>query len=193
MTIRKLYKFENAHIVRGCSTRRCSRSIHGHSYKAEIFFTASTLDRGQMIYDFGLAKRMIGDFIDAFDHAITLWSEDDPAYIADMKKWSERWVELPLNPSVEQFARIFFLVADRMLQQTKMVNGEGDVRIESVIVHETETGYAKAVREDVYDSTMGPIELDRIEFSERVKEEWANPRMFDELLAGKTFVNPDIV
>ncbi len=146
---------------------------------------------GQLL--FFAHEHQVGDFIDAFDHAITLWSEDDPAYIADMKKWSERWVELPLNPSVEQFARIFFLVADRMLQQTKMVNGEEDVRIESVIVHETETGYAKAVREDVYDSTMGPIELDRIEFSERVKEEWANPRMFDELLAGKTFVNPDIV
>lgn len=30
MLIRKLFKFENAHIVRGCSTRRCSHSIHGH-------------------------------------------------------------------------------------------------------------------------------------------------------------------
>ncbi|HBO79718.1 MAG TPA: 6-carboxytetrahydropterin synthase QueD, partial [Cupriavidus sp.] len=28
MLIRKLFRFENAHIVRGCSTRRCSHSIH---------------------------------------------------------------------------------------------------------------------------------------------------------------------
>ena len=35
MIIRKLFKFENAHIVRGCSTQRCRASLHGHSYKVE--------------------------------------------------------------------------------------------------------------------------------------------------------------
>ena len=193
MTIRKLYKFENAHIVRGCTSQRCSRSIHGHSYKVELLFSAPSLDRGQMVYDFGLTKGMIKEFIDAFDHAITLWHGDDPAYIADMKKWSERWVELPVNPSAEQFARTIFLLVDRVLEQTKMVNGESKVALESVIVHETDTGYARADRKDAYDSTMGPIQLDTIVFSERIKEEWTNPKMFDELLEGKTFVNPTIV
>ncbi|WP_300369284.1 6-carboxytetrahydropterin synthase [Hydrogenimonas sp.] len=193
MIIRKLYKFENAHIVRHCTSRRCSRSIHGHSYKVELLFSAPNLDRGQMVYDFGLTKGMIKEFIDAFDHAITLWRGDDPAYIADMKKWSERWIELPVNPSAEQFARTFFLLIDRVLKQTKMVNGESEVTLESVIVHETDTGYAKADRDDAYNSTMGPTELDTIIFSERVKEEWANPKMFDELLAGRMFVNPNVV
>ena len=36
MLIRKLFKFENAHIVRGCSTERCKYSIHGHSYKVTV-------------------------------------------------------------------------------------------------------------------------------------------------------------
>ena len=36
MLIRKLYGFENAHIVRNCSSDRCRRSIHGHSYKVEV-------------------------------------------------------------------------------------------------------------------------------------------------------------
>jgi len=193
MTIRKLYRFENAHIVRQCTSRRCSRSIHGHSYKVELLFTAPSLDRGQMVYDFGLTKGMIKEFIDAFDHAITLWSGDDPAYLADMKKWSERWVELPVNPSAEQFARTIFLLVDRVLRQTEMINGESDVMLESVIVHETETGYAKAERDDAYNATMGPTELDRIVFSDRVKAEWSNPKMFEELLAGKRFLNPDIV
>lgn len=193
MIIRKLYKFENAHIVRGCTSRRCSRSIHGHSYKVELLFTAPSLDRGQMVYDFGLTKGMIKDFIDAFDHAITLWSDDDPNYLADMKKWSERWVELPVNPSAEQFARTFFLLIDRVLQQTDMINGESDVALESVIVHETETGYAQADRNDAYNCDMGVIELEKIIFSEQVKAEWRNPKMFEELLAGKRFVNPSVV
>ena len=193
MVIRKLFRFENAHIVRHCTSRRCSRSLHGHSYRVELLFEASSLDRGQMVYDFGLTKGMIKDFIDSFDHAITLWSGDDPAYLRDMKRWSERWVQLPVNPSAEQFARTIFLLVDKVLQQTEMVNGEAEVRLQAVIVHETETGYARAEREDAYDSTMGPTNLDTILFSERVMQEWRNPRMFEELLAGKRFVNPDEV
>ena len=193
MVIRKLFRFENAHIVRHCTSRRCSRSLHGHSYKVELLFEASSLDRGQMVYDFGLTKGMIKDFIDSFDHAITLWSGDDPAYLRDMKRWSERWVQLPVNPSAEQFARTIFLLVDRVLQQTEMANGEAEVRLQAVIVHETETGYARAEREDAYDSTMGPTYLDTIRFSERVRQEWRNPKMFEELLAGKRFVNPDEV
>lgn len=193
MIIRKLYKFENAHIVRKCTSRRCSRSLHGHSYKVELFFTAPLLDRGEMVYDFGLTKGMIKDFIDAFDHAITLWSGDDPDYLQDMKKWSERWVELPVNPSAEQFARTFFLIIDRVLQQTDMVNGESNVTLDSVIVHETETGYAKADRNDAYNEAMGIIDLKKIIFSDQVKAEWKNPKMFEELLEGKRFVNPSTV
>ena len=54
MLIRKLFRFENAHIVRGCSTRRYAHSIHGHSYKVELLLEAHALDHGQMVYDFGL-------------------------------------------------------------------------------------------------------------------------------------------
>jgi len=193
MTIRKLFKFENAHIVRHCTSRRCSRSIHGHSYKVELLFTAPSLDRGQMVYDFGLTKGVIKDFIESFDHAITLWSGDDPAYLRDMKKWSERWVELPVNPSAEQFARTFFLLVDAVLRHTEMCNGESDVALSGVIVHETDTGYAHATREDAYNSTMGPTRLDTIHFSERVREEWHDPEMFSRLLRGERFKNPKMI
>lgn len=70
MLIRKLFKFENAHIVRNCTSDRCKRSIHGHSYKVELLLKASKLDHGQMVYDFGLLKGVIKDLYDAFDHAI---------------------------------------------------------------------------------------------------------------------------
>ena len=193
MKIRKMFRFENAHVVRGCTTRRCSRSIHGHSYRVELVFSSSALDRGQMVYDFGLTKGMIKAFIDSFDHAITLWSGDDPQYLEDMKRWSERWVEIPVNPSAEQYARLFFVLVDRVLKQTEMVNMESGVTLERVIVHETETGYAEADREDAYSSVFGEIDLCEVVFSQRVKEEWENPRMFDELLEGKSFINPDTV
>lgn len=70
MLIRKLFKFENAHVVRNCTSDRCKRSIHGHSYKVELLLKASKLDHGQMVYDFGLLKGVIKDLFDSFDHAI---------------------------------------------------------------------------------------------------------------------------
>ena len=90
MLIRKLFKFENAHIVRGCTTQRCSQNIHGHSYKVEVILESNYLDDGQMVYDFGLTKLAIKELIDSFDHGITLWSKDDPAYLEAMKRHSAR-------------------------------------------------------------------------------------------------------
>lgn len=49
MLIRKLFKFENAYIVRCCSTRRCSHSIHGHSDKVELLLEAHAPGQGRMI------------------------------------------------------------------------------------------------------------------------------------------------
>ncbi len=63
MLIRKLFKFENAHVVRNCTSDRCKRSIHGHSYKVELLLKASKLDHGQMVYDFGLLKGVIKDLL----------------------------------------------------------------------------------------------------------------------------------
>lgn len=181
MLIRKLFKFENAHIVRGCSTRRCSHSIHGHSYKVELLLEAQALDHGQMVYDFGLLKRGARDLIDAFDHAVTLWSEDDPAYVAAMQQHSERWVLMPVSPSAEQFSRVFFRLIDVLLDMADKINGEGDVALHSVIVHETDTGYAQCFRADAYNPRMGRIDLEAIEFSPAVIGEWADPDLFEQL------------
>jgi 6-pyruvoyltetrahydropterin/6-carboxytetrahydropterin synthase len=190
MLIRKVFKFESAHIVRGCSTRRCSRSLHGHSYKIEVLIEAHAFDQGQMVYDFGLLKGTVRDFIDAFDHAVTFWTGDDPDYIAQCKRFSERWVGLPVSPSAEQFSRVLFRLIDAVLGNTEMVNGEQDVRLHSIIAHETDTGYAQCFREDASNPRMGEFELSRISFSEQVKSEWANPQMFAKLLAGEPFINP---
>ena len=157
MIIRKLFKFENAHIVRNCTSDRCKRSIHGHSYKVELLLKASKLDHGQMVYDFGLLKGVIKELYDAFDHAICFWEHDDPEYIQACKKFSARWVSLPVSPSAEQFSRIFFYLAQQVLASTITQNGEGDVEVYSVIVHETDTGYAQSFLEDIENAQMGEL------------------------------------
>lgn len=190
MIIRKMFKFENAHIVRGCSTRRCSENIHGHSYKIEVLLESNYLDHGQMVYDFGLTKLYIKELIDSFDHTITLWSEDDLEYISAMKKYSNRWVELPVSPSAEQFSRVIYLMVERVLECTKMQNGEQDVKLHSIIVHETETGYAQGFKEDAHSEMMGKIPLEEIVFSGQVSAEWSDPELWNKLLARDSLLNP---
>jgi 6-pyruvoyltetrahydropterin/6-carboxytetrahydropterin synthase len=193
MIIRKLFKFENAHIVRNCSTKRCRSSLHGHSYRVEVLFESNFLDHGQMVYDFGLMKQNMKDLIDAFDHAITLWSGDEQEYIDDMIQHSERYVILPVSPSAEQFSRLFFLLIDKLLKQTTCKNGEKEVALHSIIVHETATGYAQAFREDAYSKVMGIITLDEIIFSNAILDEWHDPKLFEKLKEGGSFINPTTV
>ncbi len=190
MRIRKLFRFENAHVVRNCTSDRCRRSIHGHSYQVELILEAQRLDHGQMVYDFGLLKGVIRDLIDSFDHAICFWDRDDPDYVAACQRFSARWIRLPVSPSAEQFSRVFFFLVDQVLHQTDTRNAEGDVRVHSVIVHETATGYAQCFREDVDNVQMGALSLDAIEFSEQIQHEWANPAMYAMLCRGERFTNP---
>ncbi len=190
MIIRKLFKFENAHIVRGCSSLKCSQNIHGHSYKVEVLLESNYLDNGQMVYDFGLTKLYIKDIIDSFDHAITLWSGDDREYIESMKKHSLRWIELPVSPSAEQFSRVFFILIERVLECTIMVNGEKGVKLNSIIVHETDTGYAQGFREDAYNKLMGEIEIKDIIFSKEIQNSWSDNSFWDKLLNKKRIINP---
>ena len=193
MIIRKLFKFENAHIVRGCSSVKCRSSLHGHSYQIELLFESNFLDNGQMVYDFGLMKQNMKALVESFDHAITLWSGDSKHYVSDMKAHSDRWIELPVSPSAEQFSRVIFVMIDKLLQLTSTVNGEKEVKLNSVIVHETQTGYAQAFSDDAYSKNMGELALEEIVFSEEVKNDWTDPELWEKIKREEPFINPDKV
>ncbi|MDA3045873.1 6-carboxytetrahydropterin synthase [Campylobacter sp. VBCF_06 NA8] len=187
MIIRKMYEFENAHIVRFCGSQRCRGSIHGHSYKCEVLLSSNYLDNAGMVYDFGYMKLGIRDLIDSFDHATTIFSGESDEYKNDLKKYSARWIEIPQNASAEQFARIFFILIRRLLELSEMKNGEREVRLYSVIVHETSTGYAQCFEEDADNENMGKIELEDIKFSPGVMAEWRDKKMFEKLVNGVKF------
>ncbi len=187
MIIRKLYRFEAAHIVRNCSSDRCKYSIHGHSFRCELQLTADRLDRGQMIYDFGLLKTHIKDFLDGFDHSSLFWEREAPRYVRAIKTNSKRWVSLPVSPTAEQISRVIFVACQALLDRTDRANGDGSARIHSVIIHETETGSAQCFRDDAYNAAMGEIDLSRVVFSPDVKAEWRDPKMWDKLLKGGRF------
>ena len=189
MIIRKLYKFEASHIVRNCSSDRCKYSVHGHSFRVELLLTSDKLDDGQMVYDFGLLKGTVKDFLDGFDHASLFWDKESTTYAKAVKDNSKRWVQLPISPTAEQLTRVIFVAVQALLDQTDKVNGDESARVHSVILHETETGYAQCFRQDAYDAGMGEIDLKRIVWSQAVKDEWREPKMWDKLVSGGRFKN----
>ena len=194
MIIRKLFRFEAAHIVRNCSSDRCKYSVHGHSFRCELLLSADRFDRGQMVYDFGLLKNHVKCLMDAFDHSTLFWARESSAYKIAMKAHSKRWVELPVSPTAEQLTRVIFVAAQALLDNTEKANGDDGARIHSVILHETETGSAQCFREDAENPQMGAIDLSQIVFSRQVTVEWRDPKMWDKLLKGARFktASPEI-
>ena len=194
MLIRKKFKFEGAHIVRNCSSKRCKYSLHGHSYVVEVFFTADGLDNGQMIMDFGLTKGTIKDFIDSFDHAYSFWNAESIDFVDWIKTQSARWISMPVSPSAESYSLMLLFVIDKILNATEFNNGEKNPRVYSVRVHETETGYAEAFKEDL---DWINYDLEDIQFSDEIMQEWQDPGMFQKLIAAskynqKCFQNPKV-
>lgn len=179
MIIRKLMRFEGAHIVRNCSSNRCKHSIHGHSYIVELFFTSKGLDNGMMVMDFGLMKGNIKDVVDSFDHAYSMWNKESDEFKRFIKSQSERWIEMPVSPSAEAYAIMLFKIIHTMMQATEFANGEQRVQLHSVRVHETATGYAEAF---YYDLEWVDFYLEDVVFSYGVKAEWQDPDMYDKLL-----------
>lgn len=198
MIIRKKFTFEGSHIVRNCSSDRCKRSLHGHGYVVEVFLTAKGFDNGMMIYDFGLMKGTIKDFIDSFDHAHSLWNMEKEEDKNFFKQYSLRWIEMPVSPSAEGYALMFTYVIDQILRNTEFCNGEQEVKVHAVRVHETTTGYAEASMQDVisYRAMAMPehqkLTLSNIGLSDQIKVEWQDSSMWDKLIKGVKFKNPAI-
>ena len=81
-------------------------------------------------------------------------------------------------------------MVERVLACTDMQNGEREVNLHSIIVHETETGYAQGFKEDAHSELMGKIALEDIVFSSQVQSEWSEPRLWKMLMNNEKIKNP---
>ena len=195
MIIRKLFKFEGAHIVRDCSSDRCKKSIHGHSYIVEVKLKSFMLDNASMVVDFGLLKGTVRDTVDAFDHAYSLWTKEKDDYKTFVKSHSDRWIEMPCSPTAEMYAVMFYAIINKIIKKTQFNNGEKDVELLSVRVHETDTGWAEADQNDYINIWLrGGYSINNIVFSDGIKREWKDPQMWDKILCDSdiTFINPKV-
>jgi 6-pyruvoyltetrahydropterin/6-carboxytetrahydropterin synthase len=170
MKIRKEFRVESAHIVRNCTSHRCSHSIHGHSAVVEVFLEGNKLDNAHMLYDFGLMKGTVKEFIDSMDHCYILCSKDSEEFRNFIKDNCDRWIELPFNPSAEMLSVFIFKYIQHIIYHTNTSNGEGNIKVNSVRYHETTTGYAECNQTDAGAFWDKEWEVD---FSDGVIKDWS--------------------
>lgn len=171
MQVTKIFRVESSHRVVNCSSERCKYSLHGHSAVIELTMECKTPDLGGMVYDFGLMKGTIKEFIDSMDHCNIFYKYDDEAYVDFIKKFNDRWIELPISPSAEFLSAFIFKACQYILDRTVCANGEGNVKISSVKYHETSTGSATCSTADI--PIWAPYELTDVVFSEGVTNDWS--------------------
>jgi 6-pyruvoyltetrahydropterin/6-carboxytetrahydropterin synthase len=177
MIIRKKFRFEGAHIVRNCTSRRCRENIHGHSYEVEVFLKSDRLDKGFMVMDFVLLNH-VAEFIHSFDHSYTLWDQESIEVKESIYRINTRVAEIPVSPSAEGYALLFFFVIGRIISNIRLTNGEGNVHLQAVRVHETLSGYAEAAEEDL---ALVSFTTKDIRFNDGITSEWKDKSWWEKL------------
>jgi 6-pyruvoyltetrahydropterin/6-carboxytetrahydropterin synthase len=182
MIIRKKFRFEGAHIVRNCTSQRCRENIHGHSYEVEVFLKSDRLDNGFMVMDFVLLNN-VAEFIHSFDHSYTLWDKEADEVKEAIYRINSRVAEIPVSPSAEGYALLFFYVIGHIISRIRLINGEGNVQLNAVRVHETLSGYAEASAEDM---ELISFTLNDILFNDGIKREWKDKTWWNQIGGSKS-------
>lgn len=125
---------------------------HGHTRSVELIFAADSLDSNDMVIDFKLIKEMLGDFLERFDHALCM-NTDDANYELFRQSYGERIIPFEhQDPTSEAMAYTVFRYAQEALRRA--IEGEFSyraracVRLERVRIWETSSCWAEYDGED---------------------------------------------
>lgn len=102
----KMIEIENGHML-SKHPDKC-RFPHGHTRRVEIVLEADDLDVNGMVCDFKIVKAAVGDYLDGFDHALCM-NTDDPMYATLKSAYGDRVVGFEATePTTEVLAKAFF-------------------------------------------------------------------------------------
>jgi len=132
-TIRKQFTFEMAHQLSAAASQECVATIHGHSYVIEVFLESRDLDRRGMVIDFG-ALQSLKAYVAGLDHALMLPDTLPKEYLDTLKRYNQKLIIVPFNPTAENMARMLYEAFSRL---------PGGHSVAKVRLHETTTGWAE--------------------------------------------------
>lgn len=123
------------------------RFPHGHSRRVEIVVAADHLDGKDMVCDFRVLKSLLKDFLDSWDHAFCL-NTDDPNFSFYERTYGRQVIPfLKTDPTSEVMAKVLFDELNRRLATASASIHVGfpsaRVRVERVRVTETSSSWAE--------------------------------------------------
>ena len=142
----KMIEVENGHLL-SKHPDKC-RFPHGHTRKVELIFEADSLDDREMVFDFKLISRMIGDFLETYDHALCMNTED-PKFEFFKEAYCDRIIGFDgEDPTTEVMARTIYLHTKASLdqfvsQQDTEYPVRPNVKIAKIRVWETTSSWAE--------------------------------------------------
>lgn len=123
------------------------RNLHGHNYGFEITvatkpdLSGMELDHEGRVVDFATLKELLCGWLEReWDHKMLLWDEDPIAKHLKVLGDSDAVVLLPCNPTAENLAAHFYMVANKLLENSA-------VRVVRIGIWETSKCYAEYARE----------------------------------------------
>ena len=144
MNITKTFNNINfLHIVRNCTSERCSHSIHAHNYKVAVTLEGIPGVNDGMVMDFGLFKGSIKKFLEIFKGAYIMWDKDKEVE-SFVNKNFDKIIYTNFNPTAENLSVCFYNHINEIIKHTKFNNGEDleDLSLKCISVNETRTGQA---------------------------------------------------
>ena len=142
----KTIEIENGHML-SKHPDKC-RFPHGHTRRVEIILEAEDLDANGMVCDFKIVKTAIGDYLETFDHALCM-NTDDPMYDTLKAAYGDRVIGFAnTEPTTEVLAKTFFEACEAGLseyasRETRRYLLRSTVRLVRVRVWETTTSWAE--------------------------------------------------
>ncbi len=121
---------------------------HGHTRSVELVFSADTLDANEMVMDFKAISEMLGSFLQAFDHALCM-NTNDPNFATFRQVYGERIIPFEQkDPTSEVIAACVFkkakaALADAVCNGTISYPVRNCVKLERVRVWETSSTWAE--------------------------------------------------
>ena len=151
----KSFEVESGHML-SKHAERC-RFPHGHSRRIEVVLSAAHLDDHDMVCDFKAVKTAVGEYLDQFDHAMAINSEDP--FLPALREASERVIVFDnTDPTTEIMAKAIFDFVEKRISgdgtgEARGSDGEEEtakgyqfpsgLRLERIRVWETSTSWAE--------------------------------------------------
>ena len=143
-TIRKQFKFEMAHQLKDSYSAACHENLHGHSYVLELYFNSETVDKNGMVVDFGEVKDVIGDYVNSWDHSLTMPVFFDKEYLDMLKQYTKKMRITSYNPTAENMVKEMYREITKTLEKYQTdTYGVVSWTLSKVRLHETTTGWAE--------------------------------------------------